>query len=801
LSWAQDASQDSIDPDAWTALVSRAEDALDAGRASDAALESLRSDIATYRQRFGDARDDNAARIRNLQSQITALGPEPEDGDEIESVATARAQLEARLEELRAPSVVAEAAFSEANGLVSEIDAVLRARSAERIFSRGPVPINPAFWPTAMRELTAFFDGMVFEIENALNNEVTRARAASSIPLASFLTVLGLVCILRGRRMAGRLGDQLRKLGGRGSGVWAFLVSLGRIFIPLIGVLLILVAIRSLDLAGIRGNTMIGGVMYCAIILLSFGWLGERVCDLREDDGLMPEGGKGRAQIRASVWALALVLVVEEAAKLIISLDRIDEASAAVIYYPIIVISGIVLFRVIMVSRVDSRLIESQASGGEEGEDGEAEKVPPTKAGLLRMLSPVRIAAQIVAVAAPLAATAGYTNAAMATLFPMIWTLAIVALAAVLQRFLANVYGWATGQGAAALDSLFSVLTGFLLTALSLPFIALTWGVRDSDLSELWSRFLEGVTIGGTRISPVDFLTFLVIFGLGYGATRLIQSALKTGLLPKTRLDIGGQNAIVSGTGYVGIFLAALIAVTSAGINLSSVAIVAGALSVGIGFGLQTIVSNFVSGIILLVERPVSEGDWIEVGGTMGIVKHISVRATRIETFDRTDVIVPNSDLISGMVTNYTHTPTGRVIIAVGVAYGTDSKRVERILQEVAEDHPMVLARPAPFVVFQGFGADALDFEVRVIIRDVSWGLSVRTDLNHAIAERFAAEGIEIPFKQTDIWLRNPETLARHDTSDPNAQGGADPMPERQRELDADPDDAADNGPDTSTST
>jgi small-conductance mechanosensitive channel len=205
--------------------------------------------------------------------------------------------------------------------------------------------------------------------------------------------------------------------------------------------------------------------------------------------------------------------------------------------------------------------------------------------------------------------------------------------------------------------------------------------------------------------------------------------------------------------------IAALAALSVAGFNFGNIAIIAGALSVGIGFGLQNIVNNFVSGLILLFERPIRRGDWVQVGTTEGYVQDIRIRSTRIQTFDRSDVIVPNSELISNQVTNYMLGDVrGRAIVRVGVAYGSDVEKVRDILTRVAEEHELVVldgTSPEPTVLFRGFGDSSLDFELRVHLYEIDRRLSTISDLNFAIDKAFREEGVEIPFPQRDVHVKS----------------------------------------------
>ncbi|MEM7733705.1 MAG: DUF3772 domain-containing protein [Pseudomonadota bacterium] len=745
---AQDSQITQEQTQVWQRLANRAEEAVAAGRASTPAFETLRSDLVRWREIFLDAQEANARSIATVQRQIDALGPVPEDGIESESITQERDALAEQMATLQAPVRSAQLAFSRADGLIRAIDTIVRDRQAEELLELGPSPLNPANWSDAFSSLRDKYFVIRGEFITAWANDLQRQETKKSIPIAVVLTLVGLILILRGRRWSRRVTTSV--LGDDpGAGRWlaGFALSLGSLILPLIGVYLVTRAVYATGLVGLRSDQILSFVVHAAFIYLFARWLATRIFPAKEARSL-PLNLSAAQRFSGRMFGAYLGAVVG----LHFLFDKIalygnwTEAATNTVLYPLLFLAALMLLRI-------ARLLNAHCKNAAEENEDETYRN--------RLMKVLVLSLTALAIASPILGAVGYFKLAQFALFPTLMSLQILAALTILQRLVFELYVLVTEDREGASNSLIPILAGFAMVIASLPILALVWGARVTDLEEVWTTLVNGFEVGGLNLSPTVFFTLIIVFVLGYAATRLLQGTLRNTVLPKTKIDPGGQVAIVSGLGYVGIFLAAVIAITSAGIDLSSLAIVAGALSVGIGFGLQNIVSNFVSGIILLIERPISIGDWIEVGGIHGTVRKISVRSTVIETFDRSDVIVPNSDFVSGRVTNYTHGNTvGRVIVPVGVAYGTDPRKVEKILAEVARDHPMVLLSTPPAVIFQGFGADSLDFEIRAILRDVNYVLSARSDMNFEIARRFMEEGVEIPFAQRDIWIRNPEALS-----------------------------------------
>ena len=306
-----------------------------------------------------------------------------------------------------------------------------------------------------------------------------------------------------------------------------------------------------------------------------------------------------------------------------------------------------------------------------------------------------------------------------------------------------------------------------LVTAVSvwLSFIAAllwVWQVPKSDVQLLISKFTLGFTIGSIEIVPARLFEAVVVLILLLAINGWFQRALEKNWLKAANINRGAQESISIISNYLGISIAIIIALGIAGMNFSKLAIVAGALSVGIGFGMRDIVNNFISGLILLFERPIKTGDWISATGVEGRVKKISIRSTEIESFDRADIIVPNSVLISDNLTNWVHKNRfGRLRIPIGVAYGSDTEKVRDILIEIARKHPAVLIgypnMDDPKVLFLAFGDSSLNFELRFFVRDILFRMDILSEMNFSIDKAFRDNNIQIPFPQRDVHLYKTE--------------------------------------------
>jgi potassium-dependent mechanosensitive channel len=738
-----------LDYGAWAKMADAAEARIADPAATVSEIDALRGQLVDWRSAFLGAQNANSSRIATLRTQIAALGEAPAEGvSEPEDIAKRRVELGDQLVRLQAPGLAADEAYQRADGLIREIDTLLRNRQADQLLQLWPMPINPANWPEAFHAASQITVAVYNEFRLKWASPNARAVLGDVMPMVLALLALAALILWRGRPWIDQLIYRLQSSTSvRGRRIVAFLASLGQILIPVTGVVLVTVALVMTGMLGGLSAVIIGALPVMGTQFFIARWLGGRVFPTGEHAesplGLVAER---RVEGRLLSTSFGILLALETLRRVMLDQQQASQTATSVIAFPLIVVGGLMLFRM-------GHFLQQHLTAADTPEE-------PASYGDRLMLVLAR-GAMAIGIVAPILAAVGYVPAASALVYPAVMSLALMALLLVLQQLIGEIYALIKHRDEAAKDALAPVLIGFVLALMTIPLFALIWGARVADLTELWNRFSEGVPLGQTRISPTVFLIFAVVFGIGYALTRVFQGALRASILPRTALDQGGQNAVVSGVGYLGIFLAALIAINSAGIDLSGLAIVAGALSVGIGFGLQTVVGNFVSGIILLIERPISEGDWIEVGTTQGIVKSISVRSTRIQTFDRSNVIVPNQDLISGTVTNFTRfSLSGRLIVPVGVAYGSDTRKVEAVLREIAEAQPMVVLTPPPAIILAGFGADSINFEMRMILRDVNFGLTVRSDINHAIVAAFAEQGIEIPFTQQDIHLRNIGELA-----------------------------------------
>lgn len=764
-----------FDSKAFDSTAARAQDVLDSGAASDQALEQLRQQLVDFRTAATNQKALASTKVTPIFERLQALGDPPAEGvTEAEDVAGLRSELNSALNNARAPVQSAEDSYKRADSLIKQIDTLMRDRTTAQLISQNRSPLTPVLIKDALEALTQFGENLWGEVKSNLNNPARSAGRLGNILGVAILLCLALLLLARSRQWSRHVQAAVsQNASPTTAALFGFVGSLSQLVLPAIGLIVLVQALLLLDLFELRGYFMLRSLGFAGFSLYFAAWLSRSLFVPTSTQGALIEIDHSlKGPMRRSFLALGLMFALRAMLDaMVIGSGQSPSLVAALptLTFPLTVVGGFALFRIGRVLGNEARVAGKQEGGN------------PFLGRIAAIMGNICVAA---GVAGPLLAALGYESGGTMLVFSTAASLLLITGLYIFFRLIGSLTGYASGTVVAAgaegetqrYGALFRVAVGFIMICIALPFLALIWGARVSDLQELWLMARNGIAIGDNRVSLTDFLTFVLIFSVGFTITRVLQSALRTTVLPNTRLDSGGQNAIVTGTGYVGIFLAALSAITATGLDLSNLAIVAGALSVGIGFGLQTIVSNFVSGIILLIERPIKAGDWIEVGTYSGYVRKISVRSTEVETFDRASVVIPNADLISGTVTNWTHSSmSGRVRVPVGVSYNSDPREVEKILREVAEAHPMVLLEPGPAVMFMGFGADSLDFEIRAILRDVNWMLSAKSDMNYEIFKRFKDAGIEIPFAQRDVYIKNLDQLGKPAKSASDVSADDDP--------------------------
>jgi small-conductance mechanosensitive channel len=260
-------------------------------------------------------------------------------------------------------------------------------------------------------------------------------------------------------------------------------------------------------------------------------------------------------------------------------------------------------------------------------------------------------------------------------------------------------------------------------------------------------------------VSLGDVLAFGVVVWVTVQLSRAVRALLEEDVFARVRLGHGVALALSSLVHYAILLVGFMVGLGALGIDLTRITIIAGAVGVGVGFGLQNIVNNFVSGLILLFERPIQVGDSVQLGTLTGEVKRIGIRSSTVRTFEGAEVIVPNASLVSDQVTNWTLSDRMRRIdLDIGIAYGTDPKRVIDLLSAVARANPGVLPEPAPIVLFLGFGDSALNFQLRAWTARFEEWLRTRSELGVAVQAALKAEGIDIPFPQRDVRIvREPD--------------------------------------------
>jgi len=721
---------------------------------SDDALLALRALVVPLSESVRTTIVDIAPRGDAIRSRLKELGPKPDDKSPPESpdVAREREERQAALTEIEETTRIGRALIVQADQIDTQITAMRRDLFARRLFESSDSILAPRLWAEVLGSLPHDFRAAVQVGSDAVERAGARLdpKAAFAVLGALLLAVLLIVPV---RRFAltfakrDRLAGQPSRLDkAMAAAMITILGSAG----PMLAAFLIFQIVRSLDLLPPRllpvFGTMLGGAAFIAVVRsLADGMLAPD----RRNWRLVDVSDERAAQLMRVDTLIAFLVVLRRVLETLYQTIAAGLTLTAVTNGVLALLIALALARTLqLIRKIEPE--DEEAFGPHVG-------TTPDYTGLLRLVGWTVVAAIVVAV------LLGYLAFAWFLAEQIVWAAIVIPTLSLLltltdegssQLFSAKgraskTFHATVGVSRRSLEQ-FGVLIGgvgrLLLLGFGILLLLAPWGVETGDVMASLRVAFFGFSIGGVTVSPSNVLIAIVLFIGGIVGTRALQRWLQARYFPHTGLDAGLKNSISTGIGYTGVVLASAISVSFLGLSLDKLTIVAGALSVGIGFGLQSIVNNFVSGLILLAERGIRVGDWVVVGADQGHVRRINVRATEIDTFDRGTLIVPNSTLVSGTVKNWVHGDrTGRVLITVPVPRDADPDLVARILRDAATEHPDVLEDPAPRVLLKSISDTNLVFDLIAFVPEIETVARISSDVLFVVVRQLREAKVVVP--------------------------------------------------------
>ncbi|WP_262028439.1 DUF3772 domain-containing protein [Microvirga sp. Mcv34] len=720
----------------------------------DADLQNIRQQLEPIIAEIRKVIEEQAPKLDASKQRLSQLGPKPEKGQPEESadVARDRAEREAAVAELDETQRLGRALLVQAEQLSTQIGDLRRAGFTRALFEQSDGLVSPSLWMNVIQAVPRELRSLGIVMGDAL--EQLQRTTSLGVLLLMGLAIGAAIALYVGRHsIAPRLvrRDPAITDPARRSRLLAALGVLILGAVPAIaGSWIVWVAFDSVDIVPSRieqvGKAILSGLAFIAFVRALIDAI---LAPDHTSWRLIPVRDASAARIMSFSVTLATIMVVGKV------IESFNAAIAAAL--PITVMTRAIFALAWAV--VFAELLRRFAARESQDEACLGPYVAPDVdiGGPLRSLGWFLTALIIGSV------LGGYVALASFLVDQAVWITIVVALIGLCvaladefiggslrgQTRLATTLQANTGLRRRSLEQIGVLGSGFARIALiviGFLLVLAPWGIESTDVTGSLRAMFFGFSVGEVTISLSSILIAAALFAGGFAVTRMVQRWLNNTFLPATDLDAGLRNSISTAAGYVGVIIAGVLAFTYLGLSLERVTIVAGALSVGIGFGLQSIVNNFISGLILLWERPIRVGDLVVVGDGEGYVRRINVRSTEIQAFDRSTIIVPNSNLISGIVRNRVRNDrVGRVLVSVPVPRASDPDQVAEIMRKAALAHREIMSEPAPRVLFKKVTENTIDFDLVCFVDDIDSAGRVSSDIYFDIFRGLRKAGIGVP--------------------------------------------------------